>query len=158
MTRSAAGWLFAGTAAVVLVADQITKAAAENALAAHGGAIPVIGRVVALSRAHNTGAVFGLLPGTVAYLAIISVVVCLAILAFATRALGRSRFMTAALALALGGAAGNLVDRVWLGYVRDFLAISIWPAFNVADAAITVGVAMVAGRLLVAQDRRDEAA
>jgi signal peptidase II len=152
MTRAALGWLFAGVAALVLVADQVTKLAAEHALAARGS-IPVLGRVVQLERAHNTGAVFGLLPGSVGYLAIVSLVVCLAIVAFATRALGQSRLMTVALALTLGGAAGNLIDRAWLGYVRDFVGIWIWPAFNVADAAITAGVALVMLRLLSAKEQ-----
>jgi signal peptidase II len=154
--RAASAWFFAAAAVLVLIADQVTKVAAENALAAHGASIPVIGRVVSLSRAHNTGAVFGLLPGSVGSLTIISLILCLAIVAFATHALGRSRLMTVALALTLGGAAGNLADRVWLGYVRDFLGIGFWPAFNLADAAITVGVLLVLAHLL-AGGRREPA-
>jgi signal peptidase II len=148
--RLAPGRGFFGGAALVLVADQATKWAAERVLAVRDEPIRVWGQVVRLARAHNTGAVFGLLPGSVGYLAIVSLIVCLAIAAFATRALGQSRLLTASLALALGGAAGNLADRIGLGYVRDFLEIGFWPAFNVADAAITVGVVLLIAHLLFA--------
>jgi len=153
MKRAAAGWLFVAIAALTFAADQLVKVAIEDALAQRA-IIPLLGRAVRLSRAHNTGAVFGLFPGSVGYLAIISLVVCLVVAAFATRAFGRSRLMTVALALTLGGALGNLVDRAALGYVRDFLAIGFWPAFNVADAAITVGVVLVMAHLLFTEGKR----
>lgn len=157
MKRVAVGWLFVATAALTLAADQVTKVAIEGALAERA-TIRLIGQVVRLSRARNTGAVFGLFPGSVGHLAVISVVICLVIAAFAMRAFGRSRLMTVALALTLGGALGNLVDRAWLGYVRDFLAIGFWPAFNVADAAITVGVALVIVQFIVEGGKRKQPA
>ncbi len=102
---------------------------------------------------QNTGAAFGLFQGQSFPLTIVAliaiIVILLSALLFSHRipllgnGLGKP-----ALGLVLGGTAGNLVDRLRLGYVTDFIDIGIWPTFNVADSAITVGVILLAYSLL----------
>ena len=119
-------------------------------------------------RTHNTGAVFGLFQGQSFPLAIIAIVAIVALLFFTLFIYHRfplldSRLGRPALGLVLGGTMGNLVDRLRfvfdstagnlverlnLGYVTDFIDIGIWPTFNIADPAITVGVILFAYSLL----------
>jgi signal peptidase II len=135
-------------AAAILVADQLAKWAILASIAA-GERLPITG-FFNLVLAYNKGAAFSLLaraPGWqtplfvgVALLAIVVVSVVL------LRSPGRRMFCVG-LALILGGALGNVVDRLRLGYVVDFLDFHAfgwhWPAFNVADSAITVGAGLL---------------
>lgn len=109
---------------------------------------PLIDDVVRLTRVHNTGGAFGLFPQhTGAFIAVSALVV-----AFlgATLLLGRWRgLIGVGGAILLGGAAGNLVDRVRWGYVLDFLEVPGLPVINVADTAIVLGAGLVALALLI---------
>jgi len=87
----------------------------------------------------NTGAVFGLMQGTNYLLAAIT----LAFLAFITfyhKKLPKNRYANAAFALITGGLTANMIDRIFIGGVIDFIKIGWWPAFNIADSAATIGV------------------
>jgi len=134
-------------ATAVFALDQGTKAWAEHNLSV-GLSRPLLGDVVRLTRVHNPGGAFGLFPEhTWAFIAVSAVVVAVlgAILIFG-RWRGLARVGGAVL---LGGAAGNLVDRVRWGYVLDFLEVPGFPIINVADAAIVVGAGVVALAILV---------
>ncbi|MDP3639737.1 MAG: signal peptidase II [Nanoarchaeota archaeon] len=87
----------------------------------------------------NTGAGFGILPGWTLILTIISFLVALAVLFFYPK-IEKEKMPQILFAIFLGGVLGNGLDRLFLGFVRDFIDFSFWPAFNVADAALTVAV------------------
>lgn len=102
------------------------------------------GRLVAFEYVENAGAAFGMLAGRVWLLSLLALVVALAFLILFWRDLPRSVLLRTSVGLVLGGAIGNLLDRVRLGYVVDFVAIGVWPKFNIADSAITIGLALLA--------------
>jgi signal peptidase II len=120
----------------------------------------VVGDWIQLTYIHNPGAAFGLFPGNRYVLIGVSVVAAVVVLVVGLAA--RTRLRTAVpLGLILGGAVGNLVDRIRLGEVVDFIRVGIppdnyWPVFNVADSAVTVGVLWLALGLL--RDGRQETA
>jgi signal peptidase II len=144
--RASLAW-FALVAGTVLVLDQVTKHLAATQLAP-GDSIRVWGDVVRLTLVRNRGAAFGLLQGNVSFLVLASIV-AIAVVAYALYLLPPERRRDRlALGLVGGGALGNLVDRVRLGEVVDFLDVGWgdhyrWPTFNVADSAVTVGVALM---------------
>lgn len=122
--------------------DQATKELALRELA--DGPVELIDGVLSLRLTFNPGGAFGLLPGLPGFFLIATVVVIGAILLWA-RGLEDGRWALP-LGLILGGGVGNLCDRLFRefeGRVVDFVDLSFWPVFNVADAAITVGVVMV---------------
>jgi signal peptidase II len=133
-------WLpFIALAALVVLADQATKSWLMATLAP-GEAMRVVGDWLRLVHSRNTGAVFGLFRDQAPLFATVSIAVVGVIAWFHGRS-GRSPVMTLALGLLLGGAIGNLLDRVRLGYVVDFVDAGIgdlrFYTFNVADAAIS---------------------
>ena len=138
--RARAPWARAGiVAAIVLAADQVTKALVVASIAL-GARRRVIGGVLSLVHAQNSGVAFSLLSGSEAVVVAVTVVIVAGVLAFFARH-PRARLLWLATGLIVGGALGNLVDRIRTGSVTDFIQLPHWPAFNVADASITVGVA-----------------
>ena len=139
-------WL--AIAFVVVVLDQATKAliVARFALGDSVTVTPFLNIV----RAHNTGAAFSFLAGASGwqrwFFVILGAVAAVAIVVLLARH-GGQRLFAWALALILGGALGNLVDRLWLGQVVDFVLLHwrgwSYPAFNLADSAITAGAALL---------------
>jgi len=137
--------------AAIVVLDQVTKAIVVRSLDLHEY-IPLVDGLLSLSHVRNRGAAFGFLsdwdvPYQSALLAVLSLAALLAIAIYFWRLPAAARLPRAALALVIGGALGNLVDRVRLGYVVDFVHVywrqHQWPDFNVADSAITVGVTLL---------------
>ena len=132
-----------GTAAVVLAADQLTKYLVVRNLA---GRPPfgVIGSFVELRYTTNSGGAFSLLTGTPLFFGVMAVVIIAGIIYTARRAEGLP--IVLALGLVLGGALGNLVDRLFRddGAVVDFVKVGIWPVFNLADSCIVVGGLLLA--------------
>jgi signal peptidase II len=127
-----------GTAALVVVADQLTKSWAVHRLA--HGSIHVVWKLD-LILSFNTGSAFGLAKGWAPVITALAALVVVGLLAVVRGV--RSDAVAAALGLVLGGALGNLADRVFRGHhgaVVDFIALHFWPTFNVADSCITVGV------------------
>jgi signal peptidase II len=96
--------------------------------------------------ARNTGTAFGLFQDQAMILTIVSFVAVVAIIYFYRNAI-TSPLLRAALGLQLGGAFGNLLDRIRLGYVVDFIDVGPWPIFNLADSSIVVGIAILAWHL-----------
>ena len=139
-------WLpFFAIAGAVVVADQLTKAWIRSILAP-GEATPVLGDWIRLVHAQNNGGIFGLLRGQAVPFAVVSLGVIALIVAYHGRS-GRSPFLTIALALLLGGAIGNLLDRLRYGFVIDFVDAGIggvrWYTFNVADASISLAIVLL---------------
>ncbi len=131
--------------------DQASKALLVHALELHDS-VPLVDGLLSISHVRNRGAAFGLLsdwdlPYQPLVLAVLSIAALLAITLYFVRLPATARLPRIALALVLGGALGNLLDRVRLGYVIDFIHVywrqHQWPDFNVADSAITVGVVLL---------------
>jgi signal peptidase II len=140
-------------AAVVVLIDQLTKLLALRYLGAQGG-IHVIGNWLVLTVGKNTGAAFSFLTGHSPVFVVIASAACVVMAYYYSRTSWRQPYAKIGLALAFGGALGNLIDRVRLGYVVDFISVSVWPIFNVADTAIVTGVGFVILNLWVAERRR----
>lgn len=152
------------TALAVIALDQLTKAWVVSLLGTTEGSYrPVVGDLLWLRLVHNTGAAFGMLRDASLFFALAAIAVAGGIVYYSQRLATASRLVRIALGLELGGALGNLIDRLHLSYVIDFIDVrlSFWPyVFNVADAAITVGVVLLLLTLLLPQwaERRAPAA
>lgn len=132
--------VFALTAAVAVVLDQGAKALVAWRMDP-GSTAEVIPHVVSLTYSTNTGGAFGLLRGSgqIVFLAALTIVVLALAWVFWSRGRG-SVLSFVGLGLIIGGALGNLLDRVFRGRVLDFIDLGWWPVFNVADIAIVGGV------------------
>ena len=143
--------LVAAVAVLVFVLDRVTKIAVETSLAV-GASVSVVGEWVTIRHITNSGAAFGLLPERTTVLSILSVLAVFAIVYYYRRLAANSTLIAATLGMQLGGAFGNLVDRVGQGYVVDFVDVGIpggvrfW-SFNVADSSIVVGIIAVTALL-----------
>ena len=154
-------WLFFAISIFVFLADQATKAWAVRALAFDGDHSIVPG-VFYLTRTTNTGGAFGLFPSATWLLAVTALIAVIGITYYAFRVRWPLPWLVGlGLALPLGGAAGNFLDRVRLGHVVDFIGVYIgsysFPIFNVADSAICVGVALLAISFLRSPSARPRA-
>jgi signal peptidase II len=124
-------------AAFVLALDQVSKALVNGSIALGDSRHVLPG--VSLVHAENSGVAFSLLTGSEAVVVVVTLVIVAAVLAFfATHR--RRRLLWLATGMIVGGALGNLLDRVRAGAVTDFIQLPHWPAFNLADASITLGV------------------
>ncbi len=121
--------------------DQLTKFLAAKYLLL-SQSHPVIKGVFHLSLIHNRGAAFGILKGHLS-LFIIASLFAIAMIYAGIKDSRHSKIYRVSLGLILAGALGNLIDRVSYGYVIDFLDFRIWPVFNVADSAITIGAVLL---------------
>jgi signal peptidase II len=141
VSATARAWCLAGAlCAIVLAADQVAKAAIEAQLVP-GEDVDVLGPL-GLTLSHNRGVAFGLAGGAGAPLVLITLVALVVVVYLFARDPARPG-MWVATGLLAGGAIGNLVDRVRAGAVTDFVDLSPWPPFNLADVAITVGVVLL---------------
>jgi signal peptidase II len=152
-----AGPLFYVVAAVVLVLDQITKIRIAGSMSLHESR-PILGDFFRLTYVHNDGAAFGLdLGGRWAFI-VVTILVSAFIVFYYARS-ERAPVARWALAMILGGALGNLADRIRLGEVIDFLHVSVagfsWPIFNVADIGVSVGVGLLALHLFRKENPQD---
>ena len=143
--------LFSLTAILVVIFDQLTKFWIRSNLAL-GQSIPDQG-FFRITHVHNSGAAFGLFPGQSLLLTIIAstgIVLMLVYIIFINRRFPYLDNLPGRLAmgLILGGTIGNLTDRLLFGYVTDFISVGIWPDFNIADSAVTVGAITIAFLLL----------
>jgi signal peptidase II len=139
---------------ILLVLDQVSKLAIEYSLTLHNARVIVPG-IFAITHVQNKGAAFGLLahiPGAAHIFVITSLIAIALILVYFRLVKDREVWTPLCLSMILAGAVGNLIDRFRLGSVIDFLDFHYkgwhWPAFNVADASITVGVILLALKIL----------
>ena len=137
--------LFAVAGAVVLI-DQLSKLVVRNQVGP-GASIPILSGIFHLTYVRNPGAAFGMLPGKQLFFFATTGVVIGFIVVYYLRSRPTDPWLVAALGLELGGATGNLIDRLMWGRVTDFLDFRFWPVFNLADSSIVIGLALV---LLVA--------
>jgi signal peptidase II len=146
------GLLFFGMTFGVMLLDQWTKDLARIYLLGRDGrgphSIPLIGEQIRLTYVENRGAAFGLFQDQTTFFVLVGIVVIAVIVASYRQIKEPNGLLNLALGLQMGGAIGNLVDRVRYGYVVDFFDLSVWPVFNVADSAICVGVTLLAWTLL----------
>ncbi len=134
---------FGGVAAAVLILDQVTKALVRARLS-EGETWPEGFELIRLAHVENSGAAFGILQGGGPFLIASSIIGAVIVLIFLRAVPPGDRLYEAALGLVLGGALGNLIDRVFRGTVTDFIDPTHYPAFNVADSSIVVGVIALA--------------
>ena len=135
-------------AALVVIIDQVTKAIAVTNLTS-AGSIPAIGTIVSFTLVKNTGAAFGLFRYQTTVFVAISVIA----IAFTIFYLVKKKpSLYLPFALILGGAIGNLIDRLRFGHVVDFIDLHFWPVFNVADSCITVGAVLLFVMILRGED------
>jgi signal peptidase II len=151
----AAGWTqWLGLLAVAIAAvagDQITKQIVRTHLAVDQS-VHVIGPL-SIHRVQNSGIAFGFFSSATAVVTVLTAAAVVWMLVFFARSGARHPVIPAALGLLIGGSLSNLVDRIRLGHVTDFLDFGWWPAFNLADSFICIGVAILLGALIAA-DRR----
>ena len=132
---------------LVLIVDRLTKYFLFRNFS-EGESVRVVPGIFHITLVLNTGAAFGLFKGCSLFFTVATALTIAFICFYIIRGGCKDLLMLTALGLILGGAAGNLIDRVLFGYVIDFLDFRIWPVFNVADASITIGAFILAIRLI----------
>ena len=150
---------------IVFVLDRVTKIAVVSNMS-YGQSIKILPNIFHFTFVLNNGTAFGLFKGANAALAILSVVAITLIIFYVVkhknlapdqrsgvaghfREMSKPTFASSlALGMILGGAIGNLFDRMRFGYVIDFIDFRIWPVFNIADSAITIGTCFLAWNIL----------
>ncbi len=133
-----AAWRRAGfVAALVLGCDQVSKALVSSSIAL--GSSRQILPGISFVHAENSGVAFSLLTGSEVIVVVVTIAIVAGVLAYFARHRHR-RLLWLASGMIVGGALGNLVDRIRAGAVTDFIQLPHWPAFNLADASVTLGV------------------
>jgi len=150
LKSSRSTWVLLAIAAVTLIADQMTKFLVVTYLAPHGAwaPIPALSNFFTIEYTTNTGAAFGLFKDWGPIFIGVAVVVIAAIIIYQNQVPQEAWLVRLALGLQLGGAMGNLTDRLRLGHVTDFIYFHFWPLFNVADMSIVTGVILLAFTML----------
>jgi signal peptidase II len=148
------------TALAVLGFDQLTKALVVSALGV-GERAPVLGDLVVLWHVQNRGAAFSLFQDAGILFYLVTLIAFGMIAYFHRQLAGRGPWLHVVLGLILGGTLGNLVDRLRLGYVTDFVSVGIgdlrWPTFNVADSSLVIGILVLVAYLTFLDPQRGEA-
>ena len=134
-------------AAFVLLLDQAVKTIVVRILPPDHS-VPLIPGFFSLTHVRNTGIAFGLLSGLPIVVLLLAALTVVFLVVYNEGHWQRGPLSRAAAGLLLGGAAGNLSDRIRLGYVVDYLDLSVWPVFNLADAAVVSGSALLLLALL----------
>jgi signal peptidase II len=143
-------WLsLAAIALAAVVADQVTKHVVAGNLQL-GEGVHVLGPFT-IRHVQNSGIAFGLFANATAGVIVLTAIAIAWMLAYFARSGARHPVLPVALGLVIGGSLSNLVDRVRLGYVTDFLDFRYWPAFNLADSFIVIGVGILLTALMLAE-------
>jgi len=126
-------------AAIILVIDQVVK----GLVVAKSSLLPlqIIPNILAIAHTQNTGIAFGLFQGNNILLIIISIIIAAVIIVYRKKLEGQAEQLAGA--LILGGTLSNLADRLFRGAVVDYIATPVLPTFNIADAALTIGAALI---------------
>jgi signal peptidase II len=142
-------WLaLAAIALAAVAADQLTKHIVAGELTLDDG-VHVVGPLW-IRHVQNSGIAFGFFSQATAVVIVLTGIAVAWMLAFFARGGSRHPILPVALGLVIGGSVSNLVDRVRLGYVTDFIDVKWWPAFNLADSFIVVGVGVLLAVLVLA--------
>lgn len=122
---------------IVIAADQLSK------FLVYGNQAELIRGFLEINAVKNTGMGFGMMQGQNTIIIFLTLIFIGLVMYYYDR-IPKNKTLTIFTAMLLGGAIGNLIDRVFLGFVRDFIDFSFWPAFNIADASITIaGIALI---------------
>ncbi|HJQ74108.1 MAG TPA: signal peptidase II [Gaiellaceae bacterium] len=149
-TATPAQWLALGAIAIsAAVADQVTKHVVASNLGL-GEALHVVGPF-SIRHVQNSGIAFGLFANATAGVIVVTGIAVAWMLAYFARSGARHPVLPVALGLVIGGSVSNLADRVRLGFVTDFLDFRYWPAFNLADSFIVIGVGILLVALVLAE-------
>jgi signal peptidase II len=152
-------WLAIAAAVVpaVIMLDQLTKRLIWNTYGPAGERLEseMLGGLLRFHFVRNTGSAFGMFQGQTGVLTVATFFAIAFLALFFVRNARRDPIVAIALGLLIGGAVGNLIDRIRLGYVIDWIKLPNWPTFNVADSAITIGVVLLFFAILF-RDMRDE--
>jgi signal peptidase II len=140
----------AAVALAALFADQLTKHVVASELPLDDE-VRVVGPF-SIHHVQNSGIAFGLFASATAAVIVLTMIAVAWMIGYFARSGARHPLLPVAVGLLVGGSASNLADRVRLGHVTDFLDLRYWPAFNLADSFIVIGVAMLLG-VLIAADR-----
>lgn len=136
---------------VILAFDQVTKFLTKKHMFL-GQSKEIIGDFIRYTYIENPGMAFGIQIGNKKLFTIFSIVASMVIFFYLLRTRGDKRFVKIALSLILGGAIGNLIDRILYGAVVDFIDVGIaelrWPVFNIADSAVSVGMVILIAIIL----------
>ncbi|KJS81437.1 MAG: hypothetical protein JM58_16715 [Peptococcaceae bacterium BICA1-8] len=135
------------TIVIVLIIDQGTKILVKTTMSLYES-IALIPNIFHLTYIENPGAAFGLLANQRVFFIVITTIILLAVIYFYNQLKGQHLLLRIALGMVVGGALGNLVDRVRMGTVTDFFDFRIWPVFNIADSAIVLGMIYISYQLL----------
>ncbi len=160
MSRARDYLVLLGLAGVVVAADQWTKFLVRSRLELGEVWVPWewLAPVARIVHWNNTGAAFGLFQSGGLVFTIVAILVSAAILYYYPRVPSSQKPLRLALALQLGGAIGNLIDRLALGTVTDFISVGRFPVFNVADSSISIGVAVLVAAMWLEERHRRAAA
>lgn len=142
---------------VAFALDQLSKRLVTTAIGPgqRDHEVALVEPLIRFEYVENRGAAFGLFRGASDLLAVLAIAVVIALGLFYLRISTPSGSLAVGVGLILGGAMGNLVDRLRLGFVIDFVAVGPWPKFNVADSAISLGVVLVAFALTLVASRAE---
>lgn len=130
---------------LLVIADQVTKWMVVRWIGpdADSHRFELAGAYLAFEYVENRGAAFGILSGRTVMLVILALLVAVVFYMVIRHELPRSPLMRLVVILIAAGAVGNLIDRIRLGHVVDFVAVGIWPKFNIADACISLGILLL---------------
>lgn len=146
-------------AAAILLTDLATKLVIENNLAISESYVPIqsIEAIFKITHVSNTGAAFGIFPTGGNVIMVIAVIVSIVIVVYNQRLAANHTLFRVALGLQLGGALGNLLSRIRIGHVTDFLDFGPWPVSNIADISIVLGVIILGILMFFEKEDRPEA-
>ena len=143
-----------GLSSLVIIIDQATKYWIQSRMA-YGESSPVIREVFHITYILNPGAAFGILENKTWFFIAVALILLVGVAYLYPRLPANQPIVKLGAGLLVGGAIGNLIDRVRIGYVIDFFDFRIWPIFNVADICIVCGVACLAYYLLLTPDETE---
>lgn len=151
-------WLLFTIAGVIIIFDQITKAVVRANIPFGGHWMPLewLAPYFRFVYWQNTGAAFGLFQQGGLIFGSLAVIISIFIIIYYPQIPKEEKLMRVALAMQMGGALGNLIDRVRFGPVTDFISIGEFPVFNIADSSISVGIAILILALWLAERREKQ--
>ncbi len=147
-----------GIAGLLIALDQWSKALVREQIAMGSEVypIPFLAPFFRFTYWKNTGAAFGIFQNANMPLLILSILISLVVVWLYFKSEDEPLIFRISLAMMLGGAIGNMIDRIRFGFVTDFIAVGRFPVFNIADAAVTVGVAIMLIAMLI-HERKEKA-
>ncbi|MFC1809611.1 signal peptidase II [Candidatus Omnitrophota bacterium] len=141
---------------IIIVVDQVSKYLVNDFFSSHPESLSLIPNIFHLTYVENTGVAFGMFRNHPIILAVIIFISLLLLICYAVKSHQGKVYFYLAYGFILGGAFGNIIDRMRLGFVVDFLDFRIWPVFNLADTFISIGVGLVILEMLFHQETKNK--